>query len=102
MATLTIRNLPDEVRDRLRVRAAQNSRSMEAEVKIILDRALPRDPTIDRHRVLREIQAEIASLPGYDPTKLWSDQLIAERRAEAARELAKEAHEQAELVKRHK
>jgi Arc-like DNA binding domain len=36
MATLTVRNLPDEVRDALRVRAAQRGRSMEAEARAIL------------------------------------------------------------------
>ncbi len=40
MATLTIRNLPDDVRDRLRVRAAQNGRSMEAEARDVLRGAL--------------------------------------------------------------
>lgn len=38
MATLTIRNLDDDVRDALRVRAAKNGRSMEAEVRAILER----------------------------------------------------------------
>ena len=33
MATLTIRNLPDDVRDKLRIRAARNGRSMEAEAR---------------------------------------------------------------------
>lgn len=33
MATLTIRNLPDAVRDAIRVAAAHNGRSMEAEVR---------------------------------------------------------------------
>lgn len=36
MATLTIRNLPDEVHRALRVRAAQHGRSTEAEVREIL------------------------------------------------------------------
>lgn len=36
MATLTIRNLPDAIRDRLRVRAAQKGRSTEAEVRSLL------------------------------------------------------------------
>jgi len=40
MATLTIRNFPDAVRDRLRVRAAENSRSMEAEAREILAEAV--------------------------------------------------------------
>ena len=37
MATLTIRNLPDEVHRALRVRAASNGRSTEAEVRTILE-----------------------------------------------------------------
>jgi len=36
MAMLTIRNLPDDVRRALRVRAAQHGRSTEAEVREIL------------------------------------------------------------------
>jgi plasmid stability protein len=36
MATLTIRNLPDDIRDKLRLRAAQGGRSMEAEARAIL------------------------------------------------------------------
>jgi plasmid stability protein len=37
MATLTIRNLRDSTRQALRERAARNGRSMEAEVREILD-----------------------------------------------------------------
>ncbi|AFU06306.1 plasmid stabilization protein [Nocardia brasiliensis] len=36
MATLTVRGLDDELHARLRVRAAHNGRSMEAEVREIL------------------------------------------------------------------
>ena len=36
MAIITIRNLDDDVRTRLRVRAGEHSRSMEEEVRIIL------------------------------------------------------------------
>lgn len=39
MATLTVRNLSEEARTALRVRAARNNRSMEAEVRDILERA---------------------------------------------------------------
>jgi len=42
MATLTIRDLDDEIRDQLRVRAARHGRSMEAEVRAILRDALAR------------------------------------------------------------
>ena len=40
MATLTIRNLDDEIKSRLRIRAARNDRSMEEEVRLILRHAL--------------------------------------------------------------
>ena len=40
MAVMTIRDLDDEVRDKLRVRAALNKRSMEAEARAILTEAV--------------------------------------------------------------
>lgn len=40
MATVSIRDLDDGVRDRLRVRAARNGRSMEAEMRAILTAAV--------------------------------------------------------------
>lgn len=40
MAALSVRALDDEVKDRLRVRAAENGRSMEAEVRTILTAAV--------------------------------------------------------------
>lgn len=36
MANITIRNIEDDVKKRLRVRAANNNRSMEEEARIIL------------------------------------------------------------------
>ena len=42
MASITIRNLDDDIRTRLRVRAAGNGRSMEEEVRRILRRAVGR------------------------------------------------------------
>jgi hypothetical protein len=39
MAVLTVRNLPDQVRDRLRLRAAQAGTSMEEQVRLILTQA---------------------------------------------------------------
>ena len=42
MASITIRNLDDEVKTRLRVRAANNGRSMEAEARLILGAAVGR------------------------------------------------------------
>ena len=40
MASLTVRNLPDETHRALRIRAAQNGRSTEAEVRAILEQAV--------------------------------------------------------------
>lgn len=39
MAAITIRDLDDDVKERLRVRAAENGRSMEAEARAILEAA---------------------------------------------------------------
>lgn len=36
MASITIRNLDDEIKHRLRVRAAKNGRSLEEELRVIL------------------------------------------------------------------
>ncbi len=46
MAMLTVLNLPDEIHRALRIQAAHNGRSMEAEVRAILATAVERkDPT---------------------------------------------------------
>ena len=44
MASITIRNLDDEVKARLRVRAASNGRSVEEEVRLILRDAVGSKP----------------------------------------------------------
>lgn len=66
MATLTIRNLDDDLHRLLRVRAAENGRSMEAEVRALLEEVLaPRDPDaiswVDRVRErFTEIDPDLA------------------------------------------
>lgn len=45
MASITIRNLDDAVKQRLRMRAAEHGRSMEQEVRDILRRAVGRMPS---------------------------------------------------------
>ena len=42
MASITIRNLDDDVKTRLRVRAAEHHRSMEEEARLILREAVGR------------------------------------------------------------
>ena len=44
MASITIRNLDDDVKTRLRVRAADHGRSMEEEARLILRDAVGRKP----------------------------------------------------------
>ena len=44
MASITIRNLDDDVKTRLRVRAASHGRSMEEEARLILREAVGRKP----------------------------------------------------------
>ena len=47
MASMTIRNLDDDIKQRLRVQAAEHGRSMEEEARVILRTALtePASPT---------------------------------------------------------
>lgn len=47
MANLTIRNLDDEIKRQLRIQGAKNNRSMEAEARAILEKALS-TPAADR------------------------------------------------------
>lgn len=56
MASITIRNLDDDVKTRLRVQAAEHHRSMEAEVRLILREAVDRKPS---SRSLTEITRSI-------------------------------------------
>lgn len=87
MATLTIRNLPDAVRDKLRIRAAENGRSMEAEARAVLERELEERPPLDVAERRRRVDAIQAALAPYRvPGLLASEELIAERRLEAWRE----------------
>jgi antitoxin FitA len=64
MASLTIRNLDDDLKQRLRVRAAVQGHSMEEEVRGILRRALT-VPTGPRN-LAAAIHARFAPLGGVD------------------------------------
>ena len=74
MATLTIRDLDDAVRDQLRVRAARHGRSMEAEVREILTEAVsPIEATI--YDLLMELRRRTAGvdLDPYLPERTSAD-----------------------------
>jgi len=40
LASISVRNLDDDVKERLRIRAARHGRSMEAEIRVILVEAV--------------------------------------------------------------
>ncbi|WP_063127596.1 FitA-like ribbon-helix-helix domain-containing protein [Nocardia fusca] len=59
MARLTVRDLPDDVREALRVRAAQHGRSTEAEVRAILIETVSPTPQVGLGTLLSDIGKEI-------------------------------------------
>jgi plasmid stability protein len=66
MATLTIRNLDQAVKERLRIRAAEHGRSMEAEARRILQTALGESPRSPERNLYERIHARFAALGGID------------------------------------
>ena len=64
MASITIRNLDDDVKRRLRVRAAEHGRSMEEEARDIL-RQVVGQPSAPRN-LAQAIHARFAALGGVD------------------------------------
>jgi len=83
MAVLNIRNLPDEIRDRLRIRAARAGRSMEAEARAILTQSCLEDRPTESGSGLQDWVDELF---GDNKPAGVVDDLIAERRREAATE----------------
>ncbi len=65
MAAMTIRNLDDDLKIRLRVRAARHGRSMEEEARNILRTALTTEPLTGRSLV-EDIRALVEPLGGVE------------------------------------
>ncbi len=63
MAAITIRNLDDVVKSRLRVRAAQRGRSMEEEARDILRAALAEQKIAPRN-LAKTIRSRFAAVSG--------------------------------------
>ena len=74
MATLTIRNLPSDVVERLKQHARQNGRSMEQEVRDILSHRFA-----SRNEILDLIEASWETLPS-KPSAAKVDEWIASTR----------------------
>lgn len=62
MGTLTIRQLDDRTHQRLRGRAAEHGRSVEAEVRAILDAAVD----LPEENILLALQSTMAEVGGVD------------------------------------
>lgn len=65
MASITVRNLEEGLKRRLRVRAAENGRSMEEEARVILRTALYHHPSA-RENLAATIRARFAPLGGVE------------------------------------
>ena len=64
MASITIRNLDDDIKRRLRVRAAEHGRSMEEEARDILRHAVGQSST--PRDLGQAIHARFAAVGGFD------------------------------------
>ena len=65
MASITIRNLDDDIKVRLRIRAAEHGRSMEEEARIVLREAVSPKP-LEKQDLARAIRARFASVGGVE------------------------------------
>ena len=84
-STLTIRNLDDAVKQRLRVRAAQHQRSMEAEAREILAAAVNEHgatPRIDAPRTAEEMRERLRAITGLWKGRGTTDELMRMTRGE--------------------
>ena len=75
MASITVRNLDDDLKHRLRIRSAENGRSMEQEVREILRVALIREATPVRglgtaiHELFKPIGGVDLEIPPREPIR---------------------------------
>ena len=70
MATLTIRNLEEEIVDALKARARRNQRSLEAEVRILLRDFVGRGSPASLRDLADKIAALTPKVPQTDSTEL--------------------------------
>ncbi|MGF1544660.1 MAG: hypothetical protein ACFB00_09200 [Parvularculaceae bacterium] len=92
MKTLTIRQVPDDVHETLRIRAAQAGRSMEEEVRQVLSRAAGRARSLeDRLAALLDLKAHVRGLYDGAPPENTVEDFLREKRADAEREWERDA-----------
>lgn len=76
LATLTIRNLPEKIRDDLRIIAAKHGRSMEAEARELITVAVAQRSKSGAE-IFNEIQQRFAKIDGADLESI-EQEIIAE------------------------
>lgn len=73
MASITIRNLEEPIKARLRLLAAQHGRSMEAEVRQILIQAVTQTPAVNLaekiHQRFAALGVEALPIPARQPVR---------------------------------
>ena len=66
MASMTIRNIDEKLKARLRVQAARHGRSMEDEARDILRAALSAQPSTGTRTLVESIRARVAPWGGVE------------------------------------
>ena len=72
MARVLIRNLDEQTVDRLKKRAARNGRSLQAELREIIERAAKVD-VIDGRALAAKIRRKLSGRPHSDSTELIAE-----------------------------
>jgi plasmid stability protein len=80
--TLTIRNLDEAVKQKLRLRAAHHQTSMEAEARAILRAALENDPKPLQPRTPEELREHLKEVRGLWKERGTTDELMRLTRGE--------------------
>jgi len=74
MGALTIRSIDDEVKEKLRVLAARNGRSMEAEVRALIEAAVAERPEPERglaSQIRRDVEGlDLPEIPEPDRSEM--------------------------------
>jgi antitoxin FitA len=84
-STLTIRNLDDGVKQKLRLRAASHQRSMEAEARDILAKSLIEQPPAEQQSEIDERRRRLRAVVGIWENRYQgksTDQIMKELRAD--------------------
>ena len=81
MASVNVRNLPDEVHRAIRIQAAHHGRSTEAEIRDILERAVKPEGRVKLGSLLASIAREAGSLTDEEHALLESARIKSPARA---------------------